>query len=1024
MRSKPESWISLPFIFFLAAAAADAQLSHSAYRVLGQRNFQANSPNLVQGFELNSPAAMTLDTRGGPVRLYIADTANNRILAYPDAAGYTPGDPPALVLGQPNRQFTAPNGIGAFGLNTPAALTVDRRNGDLYVSDFGNNRILRFPDPFSNPSRVEPNAFYGQPPVGVTGPTRSTLNRPRGLAFDSAGNLWVADSGNNRLVRLGAAILNSNDTEFDAVAGQRDFESAAANAGGTVSAAGLDQPAALVFDAQDNLYVADFNNTRVLRFSRPLGPGNQSPVASAVWGQSNLTSRGVPAQPSAASLAGPVGLALDDEGNLFVAVPADNRVLQFSTKSPATAATAVFGQPDFNSNDANLGAFPRAKANTLSSPRDIRVDGQGNLYVVDGGNHRVLMFPARSRSASIVWGQHDFRGNSPNQTKPAGLNSPSKIAIDYSSAPYALYVSDTGNSRVLVWRDSVRFRDGDPADLVIGQPDFENAFPNSEGGAALSPSSTSLFRPVGIAVSAEGALYVADSGNNRVLRFPRPVDQTGRIAADAVIGQVDFTSNTSALVSASSLRAPTGLALAPNGNLFVADTGNNRVLEFPAGAGASSRAIRVYGQPNMNASELPAQISAQTLARPRGLAVDQSFNLYVADTAANRILIFPNTQAAPATGIAAAVSIGQEGFDTGAAGVLRGPTDVALDSYGFIYVADFNTNRVLGFPSLIFLPFTGGLPISVAGQRDLNGIAPNYDSTAGLASGKGLFAPLGLFVDRQDTVYVADLGNHRIVHFLRASSLANAATLQRDAPLALGGIVTLFSDALSDSPPPETPPTVWADKPNGDWAKVVGGREVVINDELPAPIYSLNSKQTTFQVPRGTPLGSNRIAVRVAETGELIAGGTAVVSAVSPGLFTVAGSTGAATNQAAATNEDGRVNTASNPAPRGSIITLVGTGQGQVSPAVPDGTAAAAEPLSRTVTALAKDARACSAAQTMCVLMGSAFGDIQSSGLAPDFVGVWQIKVRIPLTVTPGAAVPVRVIINGAPSNTVSVSIR
>ncbi len=1002
----------------LAASAADAQLSPSAYRVLGQRGFQANSPNMVQGFELNSPSAIALDTRNGTTRLYIADTSNHRILAYPDAAGYTPGDPPALLLAQPNRQFTAPNGIGLFGLNTPVALAVERVTGDLYVSDFGNNRILRFPDPFANPSRVEPDAVYGQ---GSSVPTRTTLSRPRGLAFDSGGNLWVADSGHNRVVRLSAATLTaSNTAEFDTVIGQRDFVSAAVNAGGVVSAAGFDQPTALVFDAQDNLYVADFNNTRVVRFARPLGPANQGPAATAVWGQVNLGSRGVPSQPTSSSLGGPAGLALDEEGNLLVAVSGDNRILVFSTRNPATAATAVFGQPDFSTNEVNLGAWPRAKANTLFSPRDVRVDAQGNVFVADGGNHRVLMFPARSRSASLVWGQIDFRTNSPNQAKPAGMNSPSKIAIDYSSAPFALYVSDTSNSRVLVWRDSVHFRDGDPADLVIGQPDFETVSSNTEGGASFLPSNITLSRPVGLAVGGDGTLYVADTGNNRVLRFPRPIDQTGRIAADAVIGQVDFVSNTSALVSASSLRAPIGVALAPNGNLFVGDTGNNRVLEFPAGAGTNSSAIRVYGQPTMNSAELPAQVSAQTLSRPRGVFVDASFNLYVADSLANRVLIFPNTQAAPSAGIPAAVAIGQEGFDTNTPGVLRGPTDVGLDSYGFIYVVDFSTNRVLVFPSLIFLPLTGGAPVGVVGQRDLNSNAPNWDSTtAGLATAKGLFAPLGLFVDRRDTLYVADLGNNRVVHFLRASALANAATLQREAPLALGGLVTLFASSLTDTASDETVPSVWADKPRGDWTTVASGREVVINDQLPAPIYYLNASQTTFQVPRGTPLGANRIAVRVAETGELIAGGTAAVAAVAPGIFTVGTST-----QAAATNEDGRVNTASNPAARGSIVTLVGTGQGQVSPAVPDGVAAAAEPLSRTVTVLAKDVRGCSAAQAMCVLMGTAFGDIQSSGLAPEFVGVWQIKVRIPLTAPPGNAVPVRVIINGVPSNTVAVSIR
>src|SRR5207248_801377 len=97
----------------------------------------------------------------------------------------------------------------------------------------------------------------------------------------------------------------------------------------------------------------------------------------------------------------------------------------------------------------------------------------------------------------------------------------------------------------------------------------------------------------------DGTLYVADAGNNRVLRYPRPVNQSGRITPNAVIGQADFTSSTSAAVSSSSLSLPTGVALGPTGTLFVADAGNNRVLEFSAGSGSSASAIRVYGQPNM-----------------------------------------------------------------------------------------------------------------------------------------------------------------------------------------------------------------------------------------------------------------------------------------------------------------------------------------------------------------------------------------------------------------------------------------
>jgi uncharacterized protein (TIGR03437 family) len=145
------------------------------------------------------------------------------------------------------------------------------------------------------------------------------------------------------------------------------------------------------------------------------------------------------------------------------------------------------------------------------------------------------------------------------------------------------------------------------------------------------------------------------------------------------------------------------------------------------------------------------------------------------------------------------------------------------------------------------------------------------------------------------------------------------------------------------------------------------------------------------------------------------------VASASPGIFTTAQD---GRGQAAALNEDGRANSPSNPAAKGSVIVLYGTGQGQVSPPVQDGTAAAASPLSSTVTVPTSDGRTCVTSQpSMCVAVGNAFGEVQFSGLAPGFVGLWQINVRLPADV-PSGNVPLRVLINGAPSNTVTVSVR
>jgi uncharacterized protein (TIGR03437 family) len=998
------------------APAALAQLSASAYRALGQPDLRQNGINLVQGTEMNNPSGVALDARGGVVHIYVADSVNHRVLAWRDVRLYQTGDAPDLVLGQPSAQYSRTQGIGTAGFNTPVGLAVDPRTGNLYVADSGNHRVLRFPSPFDKQFRIEPDFVYGQPNLAsrtanTGGVSRVSLNQPLGVTFDPFGDLWVSDSGNHRVLRFNAAVLENPLPEADLVIGQPDFASSRVNRSGTeISGSGFNAPHGLAFDTQGNLYVADSNNSRVLKFNVPLSINS---AATVVFGQPGFTSRGVPLQASASTLSRPAGIAVNQAGALYVAVPLDHRILVFApSTSSGGAATEVLGQADFSIARPNSTAYPLASANTVAGPNDVKLDTDGNVYVTDTGNHRVISYAPNSKTASRIWGQLDFAANGVNRVKPGSINTPYKIVIDYSQPPYPLYVSDTNNHRVLIWRDSIRFRTGDPADLVIGQPNLTTALPNIEGGLTTTPTATSLAFPRGIAVDAAGNLYVADTGNNRVLRYPRPVDQSGRITPDQVIGQSDFTSSVTAAVSASSLRVPGAVALGPDGNIFVADTGNNRVLEFPAGNANRPPALRVYGQTDFTSNLAHRIVSAQTLNSPQGIFIDASFTLYVADAGGNRVMIFPNTKDAPAAGSAASIVIGQQRFDIVDGGTTAGlfliPSDVALDSSGNIYVCDNGNHRVLVFPSLIFLPLSGADAGAVIGQRDTTGGNANANNSSALATPEGLSDPIGLFIDRRDTLYVGDAGNNRIVHFLKSTLVFHGATNQTGAPLARGSLANLQGSGFADRE---------EQRPESPLARTLADREIVVNDEIPAPLSAMGPSAASFQVPTNAPLGTARLAVRVAETGELVAGSSVSLTTSAPGLF---GSSEEARWKM--TNEDGSVNSTSNAALKGSTIKIFGTGQGPVSPSVPDGEAAPADVF--TVAVPTSDGQICLTRQpSVCVAIGNTFGDIQFSGLAPNQIGVWQLSVRIPAT-APSGTVPLRALINGAPTNIVNIAIR
>ncbi len=615
--------------------------------VLGQADFTGRRPNHGRGD--TAPADGFSDTAANGMfyptgvatdgtHLVVADRMNHRVLVWNTIP--TTNDAPAdAVIGQASFTANQPNlGDGAYkanpnGFDMPSAVAIV--GAAVWVADTENNRVVRVGSAFTTPVA---DRWIGQP----DGATISNLNwsglaspnvglaaapptsdksvlRPVGVAITTSG-VFVSERDSNRI-----HVFDPSTFAHVAVLGQATVTGATTNGPG-LGAGSLSEPAGLASDGT-TLYAADALNHRVLGWIVTSAPATGA-LATTVVGQSSMASNGFnQASAASGSTSGrPHGLAR--VGNrLYVADTAHHRVLVLSTPpKPGDLPARVYGQPDANLILPNAGGAPSAR--TLQTPRGIYADA-ARVVIADTGNHRVLLYDATSASpdAAVVLGQSGFDKNAPNgggAVSLGSLRSPEGVYFDGAR----LYVADTGNSRVLVW-NALPTQSGQAADLVLGQATGADALPN-RGSSAAGPDT--LASPTAVDV-AQGALFVADAGNNRVLRFATSPTVSGA-AATSVLGQLDLTSRGAATSGADKAHLAGPVALVHDGaNLYVADRDQPRILVFALpgdGTGVGAQAIL-------------GPSGGLSLAGPAGLAVEPTAfftsRLYVADTNNDRLVL-------------------------------------------------------------------------------------------------------------------------------------------------------------------------------------------------------------------------------------------------------------------------------------------------------------------------------------------------------------------------------------------------
>ena len=558
-------------------------------------------------------------------RLLVADTGNNRVLIW-NAIPTKDGTPADVVLGQPSMTTSGLNKRSAWSLAEPGAVATDGTR--LAVADSGNNRVLIWRS-FPTANAAEADLVLGQKDftsASSTAVNGASLSGPGGVAL-WGGRVVVSDTGNHRLL-VWSSVPTQNGAGADLVLGQQSTTASSPNRGGDVSGGGLSTPRGMAA-AGDSLFVVDYDNSRVLRWSA--ATLQTAAPAEAALGQPSLT-QGCPkgSHVTASTLFAPEMVWTDGQ-TLLVPDLYAHRVLLWSpvpTSSGAAAGT-VIGQPDPG---ACRSTAPTTRS--LQHPFGVHSDGK-RLFVADSANHRVLIWNtlpsgAAAGPADVVLGQPDMTTNTPSSKASAtGLLWPSHLCTDDGGR---LYVVDFHN-RVLIW-SSVPTASQAPADLVLGQPDLTSGSPNAGGLSARS-----LHEPNDVWVDGS-RVFVSDSTNDRVLIW-NSLPQSSFAPADVVVGQPDMTTGSERPASARTLFIPRGLHAA-SGKLVVADSSNHRVLVWDTIPTADYQpADRVLGQPDMtSATPNNGGLHEDALYYPNDVFYDGA-RLHVADSWNDRVLIVP-----------------------------------------------------------------------------------------------------------------------------------------------------------------------------------------------------------------------------------------------------------------------------------------------------------------------------------------------------------------------------------------------
>jgi uncharacterized protein (TIGR03437 family) len=921
----------------------------------GQGGFAGDGGPATKALLLN-PTGIAVDKSAN---LYIADRLNQRIRMVTASTGII-----TTIAGSSTTGWHGDGGPAAQATFTlPTSLTFDS-SGNLYIADTNNWSVRRI----STSGIITTVAGSGQWGYGGDGDqaTKATMVGPQGVAVDGAGNLYIADSGNQRIRRVdpGGIITTIAGTGTAGFSGD----------GTAATGATFSNPVAVAVDASGAIYVADYDNNRIRRFAVGGAVTTFAGTATSVGDGGSSTQARVE----------PWSIAVDSAGNLYIADRVENRVRKVTPSGTITTAAGT-GQTGYSGDNG-----PGASA-VLATPNSVAVDSAGNVYIADASNNRIRRVDASTGKIATFAGAGSGSccytgtgtGGDGGMATSASLHYPTSVAVDGAGNVYFVQwvQSNTSPQAIAVRRVTT---DGKINTWAGG-----GTTATGYGGDGGSPLKAVFGANVNVAAGPDGSLYIVDTNNHRV----RKVDPAGAtITTVAGNGENTASGNGGAATSAG-VPSPWSVVVDAAGSLYIGNIPSVRKVS-PGGI------IGPYvgnGQYSFSGDGGPATSAAMTGAS--GLALDSGGNLYMVDSGNRRVRVV-QPGVAPVIALSS-TSVTFRLATTGSTATTQTFT-IANTGQGTLNWAAGATTA-FGGAWLAVSPSSGKI---LAGQPASTGTVTANPS--GLAAGDyygqiqvtspNAASPFQTVTVRM-TVQTAAADPPKVA----AGGVLNAASFALQTPVAPGTLVSIFGSNFLDS----TDVLVAATFP---WPTQLGGTSVTIGGE-PVPVYVVTAGQINAILPYSLTVNTS-LPLVVTRGNAVSAPEPVSLISSQPGAFTqTQDGKGVGAMVIVHPDQSWVVAGNGNSVKAGDVLEIYCTGLGDVTPRAIAGSPAPPSPLSQVI-------------DPVTLTIGDVKVPVFFAGPTPGFTGLYQVNATIPTGIAPSPQAPLVLSQGGRTSTTITVPVQ